>query len=105
VGIILLEYLKPYDKLAREVEKLMTAGIKAAVFLEEEIRKGGAGMLLSDKMLANGALDGVEYAVMATDDDFVWQKSGKSIYESAGVSASDIVDNIRSLAECGSLKM
>jgi 1-deoxy-D-xylulose-5-phosphate synthase len=105
VGIILLEYLKPYDKLAREVEKLMTAGIKAAVFLEEEIRNGGAGMLLSDKMLANGALDGVEYAVMATDDDFVWQKSGKSIYESAGVSASDIVDNIRSLAECGSLKM
>ena len=97
VGIILAEYLKPYDKLASEVEKLMPEGIKAVVFLEEEIRNGGAGMLLSDKMLANGSLRGIEYAIMATDDDFVWQKARKTIYESAGISSTDVANTIRAL--------
>ena len=92
-GVILLEYLKPYDKLAAEVEKLIPEGVKAIVYLEEEIKNGGAGMLLSSYMSIND----VPYSIMATDDDFVYHKADKTIYESAGVSANDVVREIKHL--------
>lgn len=96
-GVILLEYLKPYDKLAAEVERLIPTGTKAIVYLEEEIRNGGAGMLLSDKMSKYDTMKNIPYAVMATDDDFAYQKSGKTMYESAGVSAHHVADRIKEL--------
>jgi 1-deoxy-D-xylulose-5-phosphate synthase len=96
-GVILLEYLKPYDKLAAEVEKLIPTGTKAIVYLEEEIRNGGAGMLLSDKMSKYDTVKNIPYAVMATDDDFAYQKAGQTIYESAGISARDVADRIKEL--------
>lgn len=96
-GVILIEYLKPYDKLAREVEKLIPTGTKAIVYLEEEIRNGGAGMLLSDKMSKYDTMKNIPYAVMATDDDFAYQKAGMTMYESAGVSAKDVADRIKEL--------
>ena len=96
-GVILLEYLKPYDKLAREVEKLIPQGTKAIVYLEEEIRNGGAGMLLSDKMSQCDRIRNIPHAVMATDDDFVYQKAGQTVYESAGVSANDVAAKIKEL--------
>ena len=96
-GVILLEYLKPYDKLAREVEKLVPSGTKAIVYLEEEILNGGAGMLLSDKMSACDKIRNIPHAVMATDDDFVYQKEGQTVYESAGVSANDVAVKIKEL--------
>ena len=96
-GVVLLEYLKPYDKLAVEVERLIPKTAKAIVYLEEEIRNGGAGMLLSDKMSLCGRIKNIPHAVMATDDDFVYQKAGQTIYESAGVSANDVVAKIKEL--------
>lgn len=96
-GVILLEYLKPYEKLAREVEKLIPSGTKAIVYLEEEIRNGGAGMLLSDKMSKYDTVKNIPYEVMATDDDFAYQKAGQTIYESAGISAKDVADRIKEL--------
>ena len=96
-GVILLEYLKPYDRLARETEKLIPMGTKAIVYLEEEIRNGGAGMLLSDKMSEFDRIRNIPHAVMATDDDFAYQKSGKTMYESAGISAHHVADRIKEL--------
>ena len=96
-GVVLLEYLKPYDKLAVEVERLIPKTAKAIVYLEEEIRNGGAGMLLSDKMSLCGRIKNIPHAVMATDDDFVYQKAGQTIYESAGVSANDVAAKIKEL--------
>jgi 1-deoxy-D-xylulose-5-phosphate synthase len=96
-GVILLEYLKPYDRLAAEVERLIPKGIKAIVYLEEEIRSGGAGMLLSDKLSRLGSVNGIPYSVMATDDDFAYQKVGKTIYGSVGLSASDVASKVKEL--------
>lgn len=96
-GVILLEYLKPYEKLAADVEKLISSGTKAIVYLEEEIRNGGAGMLLSDKMSKYDTVKNIPYAVMATDDDFAYQKAGQTIYESAGISAHHVADKIKEL--------
>ena len=91
-GVILLEYLKPYDKLAKEVEKLIPSSVKAIVYLEEEVRSGGAGMLLSEKITNN-----IPFAVMGTDNDFVYQKKDRTMYQSAGVSKSDIVETLMRL--------
>ena len=71
--------------------------MKAVIYLEEEIRSGGAGMLLSDRLADFDKVRNVPYAVMATDNDFVYQKKGKTMYESAGVSKSDIVAKIKDL--------
>lgn len=96
-GVVLLEYLKPYERLAAEVEMLIPSGTKAIVYLEEEMRNGGAGMLLSDKMSKLDSIKNIPCAVMATDDDFAYQKAGKTMYESAGVSARDVADKIKEL--------
>ncbi len=96
-GIILLEYLKPYDKLAAEIENLLPHNLKAVVYLEEEMRNGGAGMLLSEKLSKYERIKDIPYSVMATDDDFAYQKAGKSMYESVGLSCGDISAQIRNL--------
>ena len=49
-GIILLEMLKPYDRTASLVANALPAGSCGVIFLEEEIRNGGMGMLLSDAL-------------------------------------------------------
>ena len=96
-GVILLEYLKPYEKLAADVAGLIPGGTQAIVYLEEEIRNGGAGMLLSDKMSKLDSIKNIPCAVMATDDDFAYQKAGETVYESAGVSAHHVADRIKEL--------
>ena len=90
--MILLEYLRPYDKLAAAVERLIPKSTKAIVYLEEEIRNGGAGMLLSEKV----SLD-IPFAVIGTDNDFVCQKKDRTMYESAGVSKEAVIKAINQL--------
>ncbi len=96
-GIILLEYLKPYDKLAEEIEKLLPDNLKAIVYLEEEIKNGGAGMLLSEKLSKYERIKEVPHTIMATDDDFSYQKEGQTMYESVGLSSVHIADQIQKL--------
>ncbi len=89
-GIILLEKIKPYGECAENVARLLPNGVKKIIFLEEEIRAGGMGMLLSDEMRRRGMLGGIDTAIMAVDDTFVARRAGKTIYEDAGISAEDI---------------
>ena len=96
-GVILLEYLKPYDELASEIETIIPQGVKAIVYLEEEIRNGGAGMLLSEKLSKYERIKDIPYSVMATDDDFAYQKAGMTVYESVGLSQGDISARISNL--------
>ncbi|MBQ8403232.1 MAG: 1-deoxy-D-xylulose-5-phosphate synthase [Clostridia bacterium] len=89
-GIILLEKIKPYGECAENVAHLLPRGVKKIIFLEEEIRAGGMGMLLSDEMHRRGMLYGTETEIMAVDDTFVKRNAGKTMYEDAGISADDI---------------
>ena len=90
-GVILLEKIKPYGECAQNVMRLLPDDVKKIIFLEEEIRAGGMGMLLADEMARRGMLDGIETAIMAVDDTFVPRHSGKTMYEDAGICAEDIV--------------
>ena len=90
-GIILLEKIKPFGECAENIMRLLPRGVKKLVFLEEEIRAGGMGMLISDEMARRGMLNGIETEIVAVDDKFALRHVGKTMYEDAGVCADDIL--------------
>ena len=94
-GILLCEYIKPYDKLANRVAELINNMGTPIVFLEEEIRAGGFGMMLSDAMARLGKLP--RHAIMAVDDNFVHQTRDESVYTTAGLDAECIERTVKSL--------
>jgi deoxyxylulose-5-phosphate synthase len=98
VGIALLEILKPYDLSADLVYSCIPKNTKALLFLEEEIRSGGAGMNLVDKLSEKLAKRSIKYGIVAVDDDFVAKsEKGKTIYETAGIDARAIAENIKKM--------
>ena len=98
VSILLCEYLKPYARLAEEVAAHLPAGVPV-LFLEEEIRAGGFGMMLADALSRRGAMEGRSYAILATDDHFVIQSRPEPIFRTAEVDACAVIRQIRALAK------
>ena len=96
VGILLCEYLKPYGKLADEIASRLPAGIPL-LFVEEEIRAGGFGMMLTDALRKNGCLDGHPFGILAVEDSFVPQDKPEPILHTAGVDAEAMVAKIKEL--------
>ena len=98
VGILLCEYLRPYGTLAKEIASKLPDSTPL-LFLEEEIRAGGFGMMLSDALIRQGTMENRRYAILATDDSFVCQESPEPIYHTAGVDAEAIAGQIRKLLQ------
>ena len=96
-GILLCEYIKPYDQLALRVAELIGNEQTPIVFLEEEIRAGGFGMMLSDAMARQNVLP--KHAIMAIDDNFVLQTKNESVYTTAGIDALCIENSVKSLIQ------
>ncbi len=97
VGILLSECIKPYDRLATLVREALAGMDCPVVTLEEEIRAGGFGMLLLDKLAAFPEFANRKSAVIALDDNFAEQKTNERIYKTAQVSAEDVVSAVESL--------
>ncbi len=97
LGIVLLETVKPCEQTAVRVASSLPASVRRIVFLEEEIRNGGMGMILADNLRRLGVLDGRSYSIMALEDGFVRAAKGESIYKTAGISAEDIYDLIKNM--------
>ena len=96
VAIILCEHIAPYDILAEEINDFWKdRSPENIVFLEEEIKVGGFGMLLSQKMRENGMLDGKKHMILAAEDAFVTRKAGESYLEASGLDADSIVEKIK----------
>ncbi len=95
VGIILLEVIKPYGECAETVASLLPQSPCKVIFLEEEIRNGGMGMILSDTLSGYEIMKNKSVSIMAVDDTFVERHEGESIYESAKISSEDIVKIIK----------
>ncbi len=94
-GIVLCEYIAPYDKLADEISALISAkNIKTVIFVEEEIEYGGFGMLLSSEMRSKGYLDGIKYDVMATRDAFLTREKGETYLCAAKLDAFHVASKI-----------
>ena len=89
-GTLLCEFISPYGELAELIrDEIASAAPRAVVFVEEEIRAGGFGMMLSDRLTRMGVLKD-DFAIVAVDNSFVIQDRDEHIYKSAGVDAESI---------------
>lgn len=92
-GVILLEVLKPYDVTAQNVYDLLNDKTCGVILLEEEIRSGGFGMNLRDKLVAIDGIDEKKIDIIATDDTFVTdRKKDEHILKSAKVDAERVLN-------------
>lgn len=91
VGVILLEILKPYDATAKNVYKLLNNKNCGIILLEEEIKSGGFGMNLKDKLVELDGINEKNIEIIATDDTFVTERNkDEHILKSAKVDAEQV---------------
>lgn len=96
-GCVLLERLTPYGEIAEGIERLVAEHkkLRKLVFLEEEIRAGGMGMMLSDKLRRRGVLDSkIEMSVIALDTPF--ERLGRDVhpFEYFGLDGESVAEKI-----------
>lgn len=94
VGIILLEQLKPYDEVAKQIVPLLPKKACKILFLEEEIRAGGMGMMLSEALSHDAVMQNKTVAIMALDDQFGIQERFEPILKTVGLDRESIVKTI-----------
>ena len=97
-GIILLERIKPYELAADYIAERLSKYASRVVFLEEEIRAGGMGMMLSDILTRRWPekMADKKVHILAPEESFVVREKKESIYETAGVSAACVLKVLRS---------
>ncbi|HBF15755.1 MAG TPA: hypothetical protein DDW30_08815 [Clostridiales bacterium] len=97
VGILLLEQIKPYEAVAAQVLGLLPKKRCPVLFLEEEVRTGGLGMLLSDAMRGAPEMQGRETRILALEQPFDYpSEAGQTCRAMAGLDAPHIAEAIRS---------
>ncbi len=95
IGVILCEYIKPYDRLAAEILPLLPTKDTPVLFAEEEIRAGGFGMMLADALTRISDFSSRSYDILAVDNSFVIQTCAEPIYRTAGVDAESMLLRIQ----------
>lgn len=96
IGILLLHRLMPYADCAVAISPYIPEKAIPIIFLEEEIKAGGMGMMLSEELRRQekNLMENKTYNILATENPFAaWQK-GESIYDAYGVSANFILDKL-----------
>lgn len=91
LGIVLLEQIKPYEKIADALASVLPAKSCRTVFLEEEIRAGGMGMLLSDILSGYPVMENKETRILALADGFAMNTAEEGALALAGLDANGIV--------------
>jgi len=95
-SVILLEKLKPYGDIAELIAGMIGEACTTLIFLEEGIENGGAAQCLWDKLSAYPEIVGKRYIIKAIDDDFVKGEKRRTLFESAHLTAEDIVISYKS---------
>ncbi len=93
-GILLLEQLKPYDEIAQKILPLLPQKACKVLFLEEEVKAGGMGMLLSDALGTYPVMQNKQVHIMALDDHFGLQTENEPILQSVGLDYAAIVKTL-----------
>ena len=92
VGTVLVEQIKPYDNVAKEIFELIKKA-KRVVYVEEGIKNGGAAMITGDLLSQLGFNgNGRSYLAYAIDDNFVIPDKKCDIYDYAGFSPERLAD-------------
>lgn len=93
-GVLLLEQLKPYDQVANEIVPYLTEKTKTVLFLEEEIRAGGMGMMLSESLMKYDVMKDKRVHIIALEESFGIQTKNEPIFASFGMDAESIARTI-----------
>ncbi|MBR6708631.1 MAG: 1-deoxy-D-xylulose-5-phosphate synthase, partial [Clostridia bacterium] len=93
-GIILLELIKPFDRAAAQIAAHLPRRAGVVLFLEEEIRAGGMGMLLSDALRQNPDMQNKTVRILAVDDNFAHRTANLPVWTAAGLDRTAIVAEI-----------
>lgn len=91
-GILLLEQLKPYEQIALQLTAYLPKKACRVLFLEEEIKAGGMGMMLSDALAPYEIMQNKAVDILALDDDFAIQTKNEPILHSVSLDAEAIVN-------------
>lgn len=95
VGIILVETLKPYDRTAAVLFKLISSA-KRVVYAEEGIKNGGAAEITLSELLSQGLdLTKTDYRIAAIEDNFASPESPCDLYDYVGLSPEKIAEKMR----------
>jgi transketolase C-terminal domain/subunit len=82
-GIVLIEKLKPVFDF-ESILKRLVADCEQVVFLEESIKNGGVGMILSERLQC-------KMKILAIDDVFDTEKATGNAYSDFGIGAFDVI--------------
>ncbi len=91
IGILLLEQLKPYEDVAKEVAASLPKKSCRILFLEEEVYAGGMGMLLSDALKPYSVMQNKDVQIMALKDSFGMQTKNEPIFRSVGLDCDSVL--------------
>ena len=94
VGILLLEQIKPYAKIADDVARLLPKHSCRVLFLEEEIRTGGMGMNLCAALANYEKMQNKSVSIKALEDHFAIQAQNEPIFKSFLLDCDSIVQDI-----------
>ncbi len=93
LGIVLVERIMPYNDLLEDIISILPQKSISIVTLEEEIKAGGFGMMLFEKLRAQPIMSNKKIEIIALEDTFADQY-GKDIYKSFGLDAESIANKI-----------
>lgn len=96
LGIILVERIMPYASLVEDIADILPQKSIKIVTLEEEIKAGGFGMMLLDKMSSMEIIKNKKSAIIALEDTFADNYSD-DIYKSMGLDAESIAETVRNM--------
>ena len=92
VGVIVVESLKPYTSIAKELLSLISSA-KRVVYAEEGIRNGGAADITRDSLISLGFdISNTDYRIAAIDDNFASPEKLCDIYDYVGLSEEKLKD-------------
>lgn len=95
IGILLLEQIAPYTQIAKAVAAYLPKSAMPVLFLEEEIKTGGMGMLLSRAMQGQSVMENKTVRIMALENPFCVPAKGQNCFEGAGLDGASIAEQMR----------
>ena len=93
LGIILAERIMPYNSLVDDIAYVLPNKAIPIITLEEEIKAGGFGMMLFDKLNKKEIMKNKKTSIIALEDTFA-EKYGENIYSTFGLDAESIANLI-----------
>ena len=96
VGIILVEKIMPYNSLVDDLLTILPEKSIKIITLEQEIKAGGFGMMLFDKLRQKDIMQNKKFDIIALEDT-LGDKYEDDIYKSFGLDANSIVSKIKSM--------